>query len=149
MNLATRIRRARKMLGTSQADLARAMKVHRSCVGHWEGIHNANPGPDRLAKLAIVLGISYEWLATGRGPMKLGHDPADDIPASFGRLVDAPDALRLLHAWETMPSRSRMALLEIAEQLSHVRKPKTAQHQPAVRLESGTFDLENGKRIED
>jgi hypothetical protein len=48
-----------------------------------------------------------------------------------------------------MPTRSRTALLEIAEQLSHVRKPKTMQHQLAIRLESGVFDLENGKRIED
>jgi transcriptional regulator with XRE-family HTH domain len=149
MNLASRIRRARKLLGLSQAELSRSMKVHRSCVGHWEGLHNANPGPDRLAELAVVLGVSYEWLGTGRGPMKLGHDPVDDIPAAYGRLVNDADALRMLHAWENMPVRARNALLELAEQYAHLRKPKATNARTSVHLESGSFDIESGEPVAD
>jgi transcriptional regulator with XRE-family HTH domain len=147
MNLASRIRRARKVLGMSQADLARKMNVHRSCVGHWEGVHNANPGPDRLAELSIVLVVSYEWLATGRGEMKLGHDPANDIPAAFGKLVDEPELLRVVDAWGRMSLRSRNALLEIAEELAQVRKPRTVKHNDAIQLESGVFDSGTGNRV--
>ena len=123
------------------------MEVDRSCVGHWEGVHNAHPGHVRLAELARVLVVSYEWLATGRGAMRLGHDPIDDIPAAYGKLVDDPNKLRMLHAWDLMPSRSRCALLELAEQLARTRKPKLAKQTDTVQLAVGTFDGESGVRV--
>ena len=92
--------------------------------------HNANPGPDRLAELSIVLVVSYgEWLATGRGEMKLGHDPANDIPAAFGKLVDEPELLRVVDAWGRMSLRSRNALLEIAEELAQVPQAQDGEAQ--------------------
>jgi len=54
MNLASRIRRARRNVGLSQAALAKHLGVHRSCVGHWEGVNNANPRHDRLADVARI-----------------------------------------------------------------------------------------------
>lgn len=145
MNLATRIRRARNHVGMSQAELARRLGVHRSCVGHWEGVSKANPGHDRLAELARLCVVSYEWLATGRGNMMLGHNPADDIPTAFGKLVDDPTALRLLRAWDAMSSRSRNALLELAEELSALRKPKHARVEDVIKLDAGYFDRETGQ----
>jgi transcriptional regulator with XRE-family HTH domain len=124
MNLAARIRRARRHVGLSQSALAQRLGVHRSCVGHWEGVSNANPRHDRLADVAKLCVVSYEWLATGRGQMKLGHDPLDDVPAALGMLVDDPQALRLLGAWEAMSSQSRMALLSLVEELASLRQPK-------------------------
>lgn len=124
MNLAARIRRARRHIGLSQAELAQRLGVHRSCVGHWEGVSNANPRHDRLADVAKLCVVSYEWLATGRGQMKLGHDPLDDIPAALGMLVDDPQMLRLLGAWEAMSSNSRTALLGLVEELAALRQPR-------------------------
>jgi transcriptional regulator with XRE-family HTH domain len=147
INLASRIRRARKLIGMSQANLARAIGVDRSCVGHWEGLHGTHPGPARLAELARVLVISYEWLATGRGSITLGHNPTDDIPASFGRLVDDPETLRLLRAWDSIPMRSRCAIIEIAEQLASSRKPKKAPERDTVQLPSGVFDAGTGAPV--
>jgi transcriptional regulator with XRE-family HTH domain len=147
MSLASRIRRARTLRAMSQSELARKLKVHRSCVGHWEGVHNSSPGHARLVGVAKVLGVSFEWLATGRGALKLGHDPADDIPAAFGKLVDDPDTLRMLRAWELIPSRSRGALLEIAEQLAKARKRKLVVATDTVSLESGVFDSASGDRL--
>ena len=143
-NLAARIRHARKQVGMTQTELAHRLGVHRSCVGHWEGVSKANPGHDRLAEMAKLCVISYEWLATGRGGMKLGHDPGDDIPAAFGRMVDDPQAIRLLRAWDAISSRSRVALLELAEALSSQRLPKRAHTESTIKLDSGYFDKETG-----
>lgn len=144
MNLATRIRKARKQAGMSQAELARRLGVDRSCVGHWEGVNKTNPGPERLAELAKLCVVSYEWLATGRGEMRLGHDPGNDIPAAFGKLVDDPHAIRLLRAWDAMTSRSRIALLELSEELAAQRQPKRPHVEGSIKLDAGYFDKETG-----
>ena len=145
MNLASRIRRARQHLDVSQAEIARRLGVDRSCVGHWEGVNKTNPGHDRLAELAKLCVVSYEWLATGRGHMKLGHDPGDDIPAAFGKLVDDPQALRLLRAWDAISSRSRSALLDLAEELAAQRRPKRANAEGMIKLDAGYFNKETGQ----
>ncbi len=146
-SLSQRIRKARTALGISQAKLAQAMDVDRSSVGHWEGAHASHPGHVRLANLAKVLGVSFEWLATGRGPMRLNADRSDDIPAAFGRLVDDADTLRLLKAWDSVPSRMREAMLEIIEHVARSRTPKVAREADTVHLESGWFDGQSGRRI--
>jgi hypothetical protein len=107
--------------------MARRLGVHRSCVGHWEGVTNANPGPDKLASIATLCVISYEWLATGRGSMKLGHDPRDDIPAAHGMLVYDAQTIRLLEAWEAMSQRSRVGILEVVEEFAALRQPKRSR----------------------
>jgi len=144
MNLSARIRRARQHVGLSQTDLADRLGVHRSSVAHWEGVKRINPGHDRLAELAKLCVVSYEWLATGRGGMKLGHDPADDIPAAFGKIVNDPQAFRLLRAWDALSLRSRMALLELVEELASQRRPKRVDRDTVVKLDAGYFDKETG-----
>ena len=147
MNLSMRIRRARQHLGISQSELARRMKLHRSCVGHWEGVAKANPGPDRLADLARICGISYEWLATGRGSMRLQHDPLHDIPAVFGKLVDDPQALRLLRAWDALSVRSRAVVLEMSEQLAAQRKPRRTNSNSVIKLTERFVDRDSGDPV--
>lgn len=144
MNLASRLRKSRQDAGMSQAQLAQRLGVHRSCVGHWEGVSKANPGHDRLADVAKFCVVSYEWLATGRGRIKLGHDPADDIPAAFGKMVDDPQAIRLLRAWDVLSSRSRIALLELAEELAVQRRPKRVHAEDTIKLDAGYFDRDTG-----
>jgi transcriptional regulator with XRE-family HTH domain len=145
--LSQRIRRARRLQEWSQAELARRARVHRSCVGHWEGVHGAHPGHLRLAELADILEVSFEWLATGRGPMRLGHNPKDDIPAAYGKLVDDVDTLRLLNAWEGLSLRSRSTVLDVAEQLARLRKPRLSSPSHTVKLDGGLFDDRSGDRI--
>lgn len=143
-DLATRIRHARQHARMSQAELAQHLGVHRSCVGHWEGVNKANPGPDRLAALAQLCVVSYEWLATGRGLIQLGHDPLDDIPAAFGKMVDDPQAIQLLRAWDVMPSRSRSVLLQLADVLASQHQPKRSHADGLLKLDAGYFDRETG-----
>ena len=106
--------------------------------------NRANPGHDRLAALAKLCHVSFEWLATGRGTMKLDHDPVDQPPAAFGKLVDDPQSIRLLRAWNNLSARSRLAVLELIESVAAMRRPRRAGMQPVIKLEAGYFDPETG-----
>jgi transcriptional regulator with XRE-family HTH domain len=59
-----RIAISREQMKISRFELADKMCLSRSIVGKWErGI--SNPSIAHLVKLASVLGVSFEWLATG------------------------------------------------------------------------------------
>jgi transcriptional regulator with XRE-family HTH domain len=66
MNLAIRILRARKDKRFSQKETARIMGISRSALAQWES-SICNPSLKNLIKLAEVLEVSFEWLATGLG----------------------------------------------------------------------------------
>lgn len=117
-----RIRLARRHAGLSQAALAAAVGVQRSAVGHWESAQGKFPSMAHLRELALVTGVQFEWLATGRGKMNLSADTAmDSVAAAEALLVDDPLELRLILAFREAPTRSRAPLVEVAEQLAELR----------------------------
>ncbi|MGH8077503.1 MAG: helix-turn-helix transcriptional regulator [Lysobacter sp.] len=117
-----RIRLARRHAGLSQAAVASAIGVQRSAVSHWEGTQGKHPSVDHLRELALVAGVQFEWLATGRGKMNLSADTAlDSVAAAEGQLIDDPLELRLIAAFREAPVRGRAPLVEIAEQLAATR----------------------------
>jgi len=68
MSIAERIRLVRKQKGWSQAKLAELVGVCKSACSQWEqGV--TTPSVENLSRLAIVLDVYFEWLATGRGEM--------------------------------------------------------------------------------
>ena len=71
-----RIRLARRHAGLSQASLGAAVGVQRSAVGHWEAARGKFPSVAHLREIALVTGVQFEWLATGRGSMGLSPDTA-------------------------------------------------------------------------
>ena len=114
-----RIRLARRHGGLSQAALAAAVGVQRSAVSHWEASPGKTPSASHLRQLALVTGVQFEWLATGRGKMTLSADVAlDSVAAADALLVDDPLELRLLAAFRDSPPRARVPLVEVAEQLA-------------------------------
>ena len=114
MEIAERIRRARRIAGFSQQDLADAIGVTRSAVGNWEAAAGARPAAERLAELARVLRVTYEWIATGRGEMRLPPG-ADDTPAVEGCVVvDCPHERRLLLGYRSAPARIKAVLQDLA-----------------------------------
>ena len=114
MELAERIRRARRIAGISQQALASAVGVTRSAVGNWEVPNGARPAAARLEQLAHTLHVNFEWLATGRGEMRLA-DGIDDTPAVSGLLVvDCPHERRLLMAYRHAPARVKVLLQDLA-----------------------------------
>ena len=115
---AQRIRLARRTAGLSQAQLALELGVQRSAVSHWEA-HRGKPSMNHLRQLALLTGVQFEWLATGRGTMLMAEQSQADSKA--GNVV----------------------LVELAQQLARQRLgPRTAAAKPttlmhALRLRLG------------
>lgn len=117
MNKAERIRLARRRAGLSQQKLAELLGVKRSAVANWEAVGGSNPTSHNLERLTRLLQVAHEWLATGRGEMKLpGH--WHDVPVVDAELVDNPFERRLLEAWRSMPAKTRVLFLELVESYS-------------------------------
>ena len=110
MRLSRRIRAARQAAGLSQEILAAKIGVTRGAVSNWERADGSVPARDRLEKIATISDVSYEWLATGRGRMSLGHSP-EDIPAIDADWVEEPDERRLLEGYRAAPERVRQQML--------------------------------------
>jgi transcriptional regulator with XRE-family HTH domain len=117
-----RIRLARRHAGMSQAALGSAVGVQRSAVGHWESAQGKFPSVAHLREVALITGVQFEWLATGRGKMNLSADTEmDSVAAAEALLVDDPLELRLIVAFRDTPTKSKAPLVEIAEQLAELR----------------------------
>ena len=127
---AHRIRVARRSAGLSQARLAAEMGLQRSAVSHWEA-QRGKPSMAHLRQLALLTGVHFEWLATGRGSMSPSAEARlDEVVAVDAVLVDDPMERRLLAAFRETPMQARVPLIEIAEQLAGQRgRPR---HRPST-----------------
>jgi transcriptional regulator with XRE-family HTH domain len=110
----TRIRHARRLAGMTQAALAEEVGIGASAVAQWELPNGTSPTVDHLEKIAIVCGVSFEWLATGRGVVASG---AHETPALMGSELAADHTEdRLLVAFRRVPPRKRDALVRWMEE---------------------------------
>ena len=112
MKLSMRIRKARRHAELTQQALADRMGVTRGAVANWE-CADAVPAARRMGRIAKVTGVSYEWLATGRGAMlpELGfEDPK--TPAIDADFVDDPVERQLLDTFRVASMRARKAALD-------------------------------------
>ncbi|KRA16158.1 hypothetical protein ASE43_12840 [Lysobacter sp. Root983] len=118
----------------SQAALGSAVGVQRSAVGHWESAQGKFPSVAHLREVALITGVQFEWLATGRGKMNLSADTEmDSVAAADALLVEDPLELRLIVAFRDTPTKSKAPLVEIAEQLAELRTGR-----PRATLTKGT-----------
>ncbi|WP_429498915.1 XRE family transcriptional regulator [Robbsia andropogonis] len=81
-NIGQRLAEARANKGWSQEDLAMRAGVSQGTIGHLESGRNSSSR--KLAELAAALGVTAEWLATGKG------DRDAQFPRSHGRIGDEP-----------------------------------------------------------
>ena len=112
MKLSMRVRKARHQAELTQQALADRMGVTRGAVANWE-CADAVPAARRMGRIAKVTGVSYEWLATGRGAMlpELGfEDPK--TPAIDADFVDDPVERQLLDTFRMASMRARKAALD-------------------------------------
>jgi transcriptional regulator with XRE-family HTH domain len=109
-----RIRLARRRAGYSQEALAQLLGVKRSAVANWEATSGASPCGANLERLAEVLKVAYEWLATGRGEMRLPPH-YHEMAVLDAELIENPVERRLLQAWRALPVKPRVLFLELAE----------------------------------
>lgn len=114
MKLSMRIRIARQRARMSQEALALNLGVTRSAVANWEGADGVLPASARLARLAEITDVSFEWLATGRGPLRhaRGTGKVSDMEGEF---IHDEEERRLLQAFREMTADARLQLLLIVE----------------------------------
>lgn len=108
-----RIKKARQALGWSQGELARRMYVSQPSVADWESGRKA-PHTKNLVRLAVLLGVSLEWLTTGRGKMQA--DEHTQREPSADRWI-RPEERRLLEMYAHLKPKQRTALLGFLESL--------------------------------
>lgn len=113
MKMAERIRRARRRADLSQAELGRMLKVQRSAVSNWESASDIQPSMQNLSGIAKACAVSFEWLGTGRGRMRLDEDL--EIPAVDAELVDLRDERELLAMYRNLPHRKRELMVQVMQ----------------------------------
>ena len=127
MKLAMRIRVARQYAKLSQMELAEKLGISRGAVANWESANDAHPATSRMVKLAVLTGVSVEWLVTGRGRMT--HESGrEEVPALDGEFVHDVAERRVLDAFRRSSARAKSLILELAE-----------SHAPTARKFRGTL----------
>lgn len=106
--LADRIRQARRAAKLSQAELAETLEVASSAVAQWESPNGTTPRIEKFPALAEAIGVSADWLLTGRSEKRRQRIVDEHLPAitpdSFARDVDEE---LLLKQFRRLPARTR------------------------------------------
>jgi transcriptional regulator with XRE-family HTH domain len=112
-NMAIRIRRSRVAAKFSQRQLAVRLGVQRSAVAQWESPAGTLPNMEHLTMIAVATGVSFEWLATGRGQSSSEHVESAALLDDFAQSEIESRLLCLLR--RLSPKRQHMAfeLLEV------------------------------------
>jgi transcriptional regulator with XRE-family HTH domain len=111
-----RIREARELANLSRAELGRRVGVRPSAAVQWEGHNGTAPSVENLAKIAAVTLVSFEWLATGRGAMRVADndgEPAVMLSSFAQNLFEE----RVLRAARRVPARKRDAVISFLEDM--------------------------------
>lgn len=114
--MSCRIRRARVTTDLTQSELARRLGVQRSAVTQWERSDGTRPNLNHLACIACETGVTFEWLATGRGAMRPGAGEFDLALVGDDYTRDALET-RMLAALRRLPGRRREAAVRVVELL--------------------------------
>jgi len=117
MNLAQRIVHARNNKGFSQAQLAAMIGVSRGACGQWERGVTA-PSVMNLSRLAWVLDVHFEWLATGRGEMLYDASARETgMTGNQAGCFIAADQKEVMAIYSGLPTRRKTTLLEFLRTL--------------------------------
>jgi len=108
-----RVASARERVKLRQTELAERTGVTPGAINKIESGESKGAKPSTLAALARALGVSMEWLATGKEGYVL--DPAS------GYALEQMN--RLLAVWESLPLHLRVPLLELMESIAGVEDP--------------------------
>jgi transcriptional regulator with XRE-family HTH domain len=112
-----RIQQVRKELGLSQAALADAIarssnrRTSKAQISQWETSRVADPKDVTLQAIAVALGVSPRWLATGQGS-RAEVTAAADIKRAVRIACDA------IEGEEIEPEALAVAIWEVAEMIA-------------------------------
>lgn len=105
----TRIRRARNVARLSQSQLAELVGVRRSAVAQWESDNGTSPSVEHLSQVAVVTGMCFEWLATGRGQSR-ANSAEFDVPMVLQEFAQNELESQLLQMVRRLsPAKQRVA----------------------------------------
>ena len=118
MTLRDRLRRARKAAQLTQAELATRLGVVPSAIAQWERPDGTAPSSSNLIRVAGLLDVSFEWLATGRGSSGV---EALEVPALDPRYfaIDGHEE-RLLAGFRQLGPEQRVAVTRLVESFAKV-----------------------------
>lgn len=116
-SMPVRVRQARGAAKLSQAQLAAQLGVCRSAVAQWERTGGTSPSVDHLAKMAIVTGVLFEWLATGRGASRPADAEFDNAVTPVDFAMDELES-RVLDAMRRLTRRKREMVCRIVEMIA-------------------------------
>lgn len=112
---ADRIKRARKGAGLSQAALAEKLGVDRSAVAQWERQSAASPTVAHLTSVALATGVSFEWLATGRGARVIGGEGDEPPGIVMDYIAQSEIEERLLVAFRSLSALQQLPMVTLLE----------------------------------
>ena len=127
-----RLKRLRKGKDITQGQLAEVIGVVPSAIGKYERLETSYPSIDALIKLADYYNVSIDYLLRGVNTVpavennisgQLSNSPF--IQANHGGVIFngdsnsafSPEAVELLHIYETLGGRDRLRLLNYAIEL--------------------------------
>ena len=85
----SRLKKARKYAGLTQVELAKKSGSKQGAISDLES--GRNESSTKLVEMAQAMGVSADWLATGKGEMIPSIEkpkPSIDLPASSPSVVD-------------------------------------------------------------
>jgi len=110
VTLPMRIRRARGIAGVTQSQLALRMNLQRSAVSQWESAQGTTPSVSHLIGIAMETGVSFEWLATGRGAARLDDAAVESVVMLKDFAQDELESRGLTALRQLTRHRKRMAV---------------------------------------
>jgi len=119
MDMNDRIALSRKEAGYNKSALARTLDVTPTSCSSWElpngNRNNSRPSINNLGRLALILNVRFEWLATGRGPMSLTPAAGNDLKTP---LTESDRADSLLSLYRMLPADQRSSMLDFIRLVS-------------------------------
>lgn len=99
-------------MGVSQEEFAARLGVSRGAVAQWEMEKGTTPSVRNLEQVAVHSGVSFEWLATGRGPRIFGEPMVNEPQATYGAALSTDEQL-VLAAMRRMEPVRRSGLVNL------------------------------------
>jgi transcriptional regulator with XRE-family HTH domain len=119
LRLADRVRLARRAAKLTQTALAKQVGVTPSAAAQWEHPHGTSPGIPRLQAVAAATGVTFDWLATGRGDKRRRGSAKDEEVPALKLDVFAQDREEevLLERFRMLSPRGRQMLSGLLEEI--------------------------------
>ncbi|MBS0218877.1 MAG: helix-turn-helix transcriptional regulator [Proteobacteria bacterium] len=117
MDLATRIRIARRNSGMSQKSLAERLGVSRGAIANWESSGHARPSRPNLCKVAAITGVTIEWLARGHGSMLPALLPFD-LAGNEQMITSDANESRLLSVFRLASVSDKSLIMEVINSIA-------------------------------